>query len=501
MAVRLKLLSFAALAAAGFGTAMLEGSSTSYAVGGTASLDVHVVSQTSKTLTLGWTPADGEGYLFKLDGTRISNTWDPKVATVRFSIRSGSHTYTVDALVAGATGSVLNPPATVPTTTTTTTIPTTTTVPTTTTAPAGSVVTVSLTGNDMTCARNGAACSTPGRAYDISQPGDVVTIGCGSYSGIIFSSIPVRLAGPNVVFQPVTPYCVTLKGIHATAGSLNYSTWRNFVINDPDGGLYAGGSSGGQFSYGLVLDSDRINVDQPVTTQNINLHLVSGFQLVNNTIGPTCCGTNSDSDSPEGIRIGTPGGGNSTNVTITGNLIQGVVRDCKYWPASYSLGGQTLPAGLCPAPSCGNCHMDGIHLWGITNSVISNNKLDGVEVQGIFIEDTNGGLNSNLTVSGNTIATVGGNCAICIDARAGTHSISGTWNIADNQSANEITVLEAAGGAAGPTVFNFARNHTEFFVTDGNSETGCQGFADIIVSATYQSNTWLPVGGGTNGCG
>ena len=72
-------------------------------------LDVHLVSQTSSTITLGWTPQTGYGYLFfnrcLADGTNCtlaSRTNDPTRSTVKFA--KGNETYKVSVIVEGNNG-------------------------------------------------------------------------------------------------------------------------------------------------------------------------------------------------------------------------------------------------------------------------------------------------------------------------------------------------------------------------------------------------------------
>ena len=62
-----------------------------------------VVSETAKTLTVGWTPVSGaSGYEFLVDGKRVSNTWDATTKQVKFGKPdAGEHTYSV--LVLGKT--------------------------------------------------------------------------------------------------------------------------------------------------------------------------------------------------------------------------------------------------------------------------------------------------------------------------------------------------------------------------------------------------------------
>ena len=155
-------------------------------------------------------------------------------------------------------------------------------------------------------------------AYAAASPGDTVVLACGSYGYTNFSSR--KSSGPNVVFEPASAGCVTTEGFQFENGG-DYATLRGLTINDSGGAITQSGSS---FSYGVVIDGDMINVGQRVDTQDVNLHLVNGWQIVNSTIGPSCCGAGGN--SPEGIRIGTPGGGNSTNVLIDNNLIQYTLR-------------------------------------------------------------------------------------------------------------------------------------------------------------------------------
>lgn len=56
-----------------------------------------VLSETTKTLTVGWTPVVGAaGYEFLVDGKRVSNTWDATVKQVKFGKPdAGEHTYSV----------------------------------------------------------------------------------------------------------------------------------------------------------------------------------------------------------------------------------------------------------------------------------------------------------------------------------------------------------------------------------------------------------------------
>lgn len=73
--------------------------------GGGAAADtftVRLVSQTSSTLTLGWDPQPGYGYLFSADGVLRSRTNDASVSTVKFSKQYS--TFEVAVVVKGALG-------------------------------------------------------------------------------------------------------------------------------------------------------------------------------------------------------------------------------------------------------------------------------------------------------------------------------------------------------------------------------------------------------------
>jgi hypothetical protein len=76
----------------------------------TQALELRLVSETTSTLTLGWDPQAGYGYLFSADGVVVSRTNDPSRSTVKFS-KSFSD-YEVAVIVKGTTGSW--PPPTPP---------------------------------------------------------------------------------------------------------------------------------------------------------------------------------------------------------------------------------------------------------------------------------------------------------------------------------------------------------------------------------------------------
>lgn len=81
-------------------------------VAGVDALPLTITAQTAKTITVAWAaPANIDGYEFKVDGRRVSNTWDASRSTVTFGKPdSGRHGYEVDAIAETASGSVTAPP-------------------------------------------------------------------------------------------------------------------------------------------------------------------------------------------------------------------------------------------------------------------------------------------------------------------------------------------------------------------------------------------------------
>src|SRR6187551_769705 len=55
------------------------------------SFEVRLVSQTNSTITLGWDPQPGYGYLFSADGQLVSRTNDPSRSTVKFAKGASSY--------------------------------------------------------------------------------------------------------------------------------------------------------------------------------------------------------------------------------------------------------------------------------------------------------------------------------------------------------------------------------------------------------------------------
>jgi hypothetical protein len=69
------------------------------------------ISETTKNITLGWTPVLCIGYVFYVNGKRVSNTWNSVLSQVTFSKSPGA-IYRVQAVGVNASGTY--PPATLP---------------------------------------------------------------------------------------------------------------------------------------------------------------------------------------------------------------------------------------------------------------------------------------------------------------------------------------------------------------------------------------------------
>lgn len=68
-------------------------------------LPLHVVSSTSSTVTYGWTPPPAAaGYVFAIDGARVSSTFDGARSQVKFGKRTGTHVYSVTTILPGPKG-------------------------------------------------------------------------------------------------------------------------------------------------------------------------------------------------------------------------------------------------------------------------------------------------------------------------------------------------------------------------------------------------------------
>jgi hypothetical protein len=292
-----------------------------------------------------------------------------------------------------------------------------------------------------------------------------------------------KTSGANVVFQAETTQCATLGSVQFTDGG-DRSTVQNFVISD---GFYAVLNDNNSRSSSFVTINNNI-IDPGVEARHqvILVKSAQDWVISNNTIGPVCCGTGTD--SPEGIRI-VP---QSNNVTISNNLIQYVSRDCGYWPSSGW--------GSCPGTTCNPaCHTDGIHIWGLTNGHIIGNRIYADDCQGIYIEHPGNETLGPIDVIDNAVGPLAESCGSAgIKIHADNATVQGTWTIAFNSGAEALEIGSFSG--CSPCTFNLIGNYMPLFTLDsGGNDAGCN---PPNVAVNYSYNVWTFVNGGTNtACG
>jgi hypothetical protein len=334
---------------------------------------------------------------------------------------------------------------------------------------------------------NGAVCDTIDHAYHAAaNGGDTVRLKDGIYPGFTLTADVAKTAGTTII-RPESDYGVTLTSASVFGANVSYVTVRNFVVASPSGG-FLNGSTG--LSRNVTVDGNRINVGEKVNGNPAAISFytnIDGYEIVNNIIGPSCCGSTNQA-TPVGINIGKPNTAapNATHVLIDGNTIQYVVKSCAYWPASGY--------GSCPDETCvaAGCHSDAIHIWGIQDSTISNNDIVNAEVQGIFVEDAAGAVNSNLTIVGNDISVVGGSAGMNLKG------IAGAWTIAFNSTPNNIIVGYGFRAATAGTTVMFARNEAVLLMADSHgNNAGCTSGTENV-SLIYMQNSWLSAGGATS---
>jgi hypothetical protein len=351
---------------------------------------------------------------------------------------------------------------------------------------AGGACTRSASAVDYaTALRSHAVCDTADRAYHAAaNGGDTVRILNGSYPGLSFSADPSKTGG-TTVFAPDTPYGVTLTSATTFGANASFITVQNFNVVSPTGG-FVNNTTG--LSQNVTIDGNHINIGQKVNGRPgaIGFYTnIDGYKIVNNVIGPTCCGSTNQS-SPVAITIGKSNNlaPNANNVLIDNNTIQFAIRNAAYWPSSGY--------GAAPDVSCliSTCHQDAIQIWGIQNSTISDNKIYNAEVQGLFIENAAGAVNKNINIFNNAILVVGGSAAMNLKG------IDGTWNIAFNSTANAIILGYGFPEATPGTNVNFVGNNSALLMADttGNN-AGCTDGNPANVAFSYQYNVWRSMGG------
>jgi hypothetical protein len=358
-----------------------------------------------------------------------------------------------------------------------------------------------------TCARqsvagsyvDAAACSSLAAACTASSAGDLVLVQPGTYGA---QSITCTKAS-QVVFRGLdtTTHSSIIGGV-SFGNNSSHLTFDGFTINGAVQDSHNATSfmtfTRNMINVGKAMNGFSFLLDSP---QNWTIGSLTDTSL-GNTIGPTVSSTISCSPScpsEEGIRIGrslstTPScasANQACNIAIGSNLIQYISRDCSLWPASGF--------GTCPGVNCNNaagCHVDGIHIWGCSTCQINYNTLIGVECQGIFMEQTNNSLNSNVDIIGNSISNTQGGCGDAgIVLEMATGAWGGSWRISFNSGNTFMHLGDSglAGFTAGSRI-DVVGNYIKLQTCNGSSAN---------VTLNYQYNVWQnqACGSGTNTTG
>jgi hypothetical protein len=248
------------------------------------------------------------------------------------------------------------------------------------------------------------------RGYHVAKPGQVVEVAGGTYAPQTIFSDSTK-AAPNVVIRAAKgatvnivapaggiaiflgansdepaargPSYLTISGVHALGGLHQWSgstrnplPIRSFTLRDSS-------------------FSDVRSRLGPLIT----FTYIYDLKVLNNDIGPVCCGT-------DGLNLANAGGPGTdpTNVLIDHNYIHDITRDCSTNPDPTCAN-----TNNCPANTAICDHSDGSQFFGVKTLMMSNNRYYNAGVQNIFLQSANGGVFSNLTFVNNMVATTAGN--------------------------------------------------------------------------------------------
>jgi hypothetical protein len=342
------------------------------------------------------------------------------------------------------------------------------------------------------------ACDTFDRAYHAAaNGGDTVTVKCGTYGSQRFTADNSKTGG-TTTFQPATPFCVTIAGSNAAAvdaGAASFLTLRSFVINSatPPSASYCGivdtSATGSALSRNVTIDGNRINVGHVLGgCSSILLHAAQNWTIVNNTIGPSCCGADAPA-SPVGITIGKPNSAapdcttEACNITINNNLFQYILDDAAYWPSSGF--------GSAPEAACTNhvlCHLDAVHIWGAQNVTIDYNRFYGDQCMDVFVESQNNALNANYDIIGNAATALAGQCNGSLAMDVVGPGWAGTFNIKFNSLAAQANLTFNTMARA---TFNIVGNYGRWYTANSTGAgAGCTGGNPPNITFLYRYNAW-----------
>lgn len=346
-------------------------------------------------------------------------------------------------------------------------------------------------------------------AYAAASHGDAVGVQCGSYGDQHLTS-DIAGSGTQVTFQPVTNWCATAQlNYDTSSASGDYATWTGFNFGDLGNGAISMGCNPCS-NHNVYFFHNHVVMLGKTSTSDITVHSCLACKFDWNTIGPSVPSSTTGS-TPAGMSIGVLVGQPESQLEVRGNVIQSTIRNPLDWPSTYFTVENTTPisAGSLPsgAADCEDpyCHADGIHGWGLTDTTFSQNWVLNVGVQGIFLEDTNGGVLRNINFVNNFVSPNQGvdssNTGISIDCRATSATCTGTWNF-DFNTARRIEILDATGGSFGTTTMNLVGNIAQQYMHGSSGSNGCNVFNDYpSFSATYAYNVWSDGGRGALTCG
>lgn len=337
--------------------ALLGGAAVAFMVGGAGSsdgLELRLVAETTNTITLGWDPQPGYGYLFSADGTVVSRTYDPATSTVKFRKATS---YEVAVIAKGVTGTYPPPASTTTGTTTEAPPPTTTTAPTTTT-------TTTTTAPPTTTTTPTAAPLFDGRATRMNSiTGSTKKVGDASWDGNSNASQDPDIWGASTTDLADGIYCMT--DSCSVIPDATFGKVYRFNIGPGDTNPYYNQPT---------KPNGELTMKRPIAMGQWDWYatafkIVSPYTLLSFNVIEQF-GYPSLSSPPESISFDSSGLGIDRHVGIirTGNYLPDLVEKPRFWPVSEILDkwvqmvvgikwavdntGEIQVYGCYPAPSC-----------------------------------------------------------------------------------------------------------------------------------------------------
>ena len=315
-----------------------------------------------------------------------------------------------------------------------------------------------------------AVCGSFMKAYSLAQPGDTILVGPGTYPA---TSIQQSVNGA-VEFQcsSASAGACTVNGgldLGASNGSASGNAPSNLTldgINITNGTLDSVLYNAGAAPTNLTFENARISDTQDAGGSGIRLNSLQGALIQNVEVGPICC----DADGID-VTIPREGAPSPSGITLDSVDVHDVYDSCTLLTAR-------LPGTACSGlgyedPGCTDCsHVDGTQWFGGLNSTIKNSTFTAINPggtvgQGIFFQSANGGLFSNLTITGNTLgATPNNDFSI---SGPGTSVVSGNVTLTGNHVAGKMLLYNSVF-APGTTISVTGNVATTFATTPSN---GC----------------------------